>query len=502
MIRLTSFAGQRVAVFGLGGSGLACARALDAGGADVLAWDDNAHGRERAQADGFNVCDIQSVDFGGLDALVLSPGVPLTHPKPHWVVARAHDAGCPVIGDMELFFRQRAVTCPDAPVVAITGTNGKSTTTALIAHLLRALGCDVEMGGNIGKAVLTLEPPSMSRVHVLEVSSYQIDLAPSLMPTVGVLLNLSPDHLDRHGTMEHYASVKERLVSASERVVVGVDDAWTRDIAQRTGGGARVYPITIGKGSSVVPQFYAIGTTLFSHERSGAVGTSETLGSLEGAKALKGPHNVQNALAGVGCVRALADWWEVRGGAVEAVGRVPYGELWDVERLMAALKEFSGLPHRFEIIGRKDGVLFINDSKATNANSTQTALSAFDGGIYWIAGGLAKDGGIEPLAPLLSRVAKAYLIGAAADAFGETLDGRVVFEKCGTLERAVEAAARDAAVAVSAGRNASEIVVLLSPACASFDQFANFEVRGDAFRRVVADLGVAQADKDEGGAGS
>ncbi len=224
MTPVTVFAGKTLALFGLGGSGLATDRALVAGGIEVACWDDNQASRDKAAAEGLSIVDLASADWSGFAAFVLSPGVPLTHPKPHWTVEKANAANVPVIGDIELFFLERAKLAPDAPVICITGTNGKSTTTALIAHVLAAAGRDVQMGGNIGTAVLALAPPARDRIHVIECSTFQIDLAPSLKPTVGIQMNLTPDHLDRHGSLESYAGIKERLVAAADIAVVGVDD--------------------------------------------------------------------------------------------------------------------------------------------------------------------------------------------------------------------------------------------------------------------------------------
>ncbi|HEY8215325.1 MAG TPA: Mur ligase family protein, partial [Methylocystis sp.] len=269
MIRCTAFSGKKVAVFGLGASGLASAQALIAGGASVAAWDDNEAGRAAAAKAGITVEDLRSADWTRFAALVLAPGVPLTHPEPHWTVDKARAANVEVIGDIELFARERARHCPDAPFIAITGTNGKSTTTALVAHLLKSLGHDAQMGGNIGRAILTLEPPARDRFHVVEMSSFQIDLTPTLRPTAGVLLNVTPDHIDRHGTVEAYAAVKERLVEGAEAAVIGVDDDLTRLIAARLASGGELYPFTTGKSPSIVPRLYAIGTTLVVHEQEG-----------------------------------------------------------------------------------------------------------------------------------------------------------------------------------------------------------------------------------------
>ena len=254
MIPVTTFAGKKVALFGLGGSGLASASALLAGGADVVGFDDNTQSVTKANAAGIPTADLHGIDWSRIAALVLAPGVPLTHPAPHWTVQRAHKAGVEVIGDIELFCRQRRALAPDAPFVAITGTNGKSTTTALIAHLVASAGMDAQLGGNIGTAILSLAPPQANvseppRVHVIECSSYQIDLAPSLDPSVGILINLSEDHLDRHGTMEHYAAVKARLVAGVQpngTAIVGVDDEWCRAIADDLArGGKRVARVSV-----------------------------------------------------------------------------------------------------------------------------------------------------------------------------------------------------------------------------------------------------------------
>lgn len=487
MIRATTFAGKTVAVFGLGGSGMAAVRALIAGGAQVAAWDDGTAAREAAAKDGITVVDLTTADWSRFAALVLAPGVPLTHPKPHWTVERAQAAGIEIIGDVELFCRERAARLPDSAFIAISGTNGKSTTTALIAHLLDELGFDVQMGGNIGKAILTLEPPARDRVHVIEMSSYQIDLSPTVTPSVGVLLNVTPDHLDRHGTIEHYASVKERLVAAADAAVVAIDDAWTAHAAARLEDSGKLYAITAGKGAGMVPRLYAIGSSLFVHEKSGSYATSEEITDLDGIASLRGAHNVQNALAALAALRALQDLADKSAVALDAAG--DKRRIWDPKRLAEGLETFPGLAHRMEQVAQAGSVIFINDSKATNADSTDKALASFQGDIHWIAGGRAKSGGITSLEQHFGRIARAYLIGEAADEFARTLEGRVDFVRCGSLETAVAAAAKDAALVQ--GR---EAVVLFSPACASFDQFRNFEERGDTFRRIVEGLpDVAQS---------
>ena len=430
MIPCTTMRGREVALFGLGGSGFATAEALREGGAEPLVWDDNPDSVARAREAGFRAQDLREADWSSLAALVLAPGVPLTHPKPHWTVELARNAGVEVIGDIELFCRERAAHAPDAPFVAITGTNGKSTTTALIAHILREAGRDVQMGGNIGVPILALEPPALDRVHVVECSSYQIDLAPSLNPSVGVLLNITPDHLDRHGSFENYAAIKERLVARADRAVIAADDATTRAIAGRIAGA-----VDVGRQAG--------GGEAPAHDN----------------LVLRGPHNAQNVAAAAATCALL----EVSRGTIET-----------------ALATFPGLAHRMEPVPGPDGVVCINDSKATNADAAAPALSSFES-VHWIAGGLPKDGGIEPLRGHFGRVARAYLIGEAAPQFAATLGETVPYEIAGTLDVAVRRATHDATMAGGG-------VVLFSPAAASFDQFRNFEERGEAFRAAVRDV--------------
>ena len=464
MIPVTIFAGKKVAVFGLGGSGLVSASALLAGGADVVAFDDDALSVAKANAAGIPTADLHNIDWSRIAALVLAPGVPLTHPVPHWVAALARTAGIEVIGDIELFCRERRSLAPHAPFVAVTGTNGKSTTTALVAHLAASAGMDAQLGGNIGTAILSLAPPRAGRiqpvrVYVIECSSYQIDLAPTLDPSVGILINLSEDHLDRHGTMEHYASVKERLVAGVPKdgtAIVGVDDAWCRTIADRLDrSGTRVVRISIRR--ELTEGLYVEAGRIMR----ATGGAASAIADLNGIGALRGLHNAQNAA----CAAAAA----------LALGLPPAA-------IQAGLRSFPGLAHRMEEVGRCGAVLFVNDSKATNADSAAQALACF-GDIFWIAGGRAKTGGIESLRDFFPRIRKAYLIGEAAEEFAATLGSAVPHEIAGTLDKALAAAARDAETAP-----AREPVVLLSPACASFDQYRNFEARGDAFRALVHEL--------------
>jgi UDP-N-acetylmuramoylalanine--D-glutamate ligase len=459
MIPVTSFAGKTVAVFGLGGSGLASCHALKAGGAEVIAGDDSADNIAKAAQAGFITTDLRKVSWANFAALVLTPGAPLTHPLPHWSVLMAREAGVEVIGDIELFCRERRRHAPDAPFVAITGTNGKSTTTALIAHLMRVAGYDTQMGGNIGTAILSLEPPRMGRVHVIEMSSYQIDLAPSLDPSVGILLNVSEDHIDRHGTLEHYAAVKERLVAGVQKqgtAIVGVDDGWSRNTADRIEqAGQRVVRISVK--NPLADGIYVERETILR----AAGGARSEIARIGGIGSLRGLHNAQNAACAAACALAL-------------------GVSQDV--LQNGLRSFPGLAHRMEQVGRRRNVLFVNDSKGTNADAAAHALSSFSD-IFWIAGGKPKLGGITGLSEYFPRIRKAYLIGEAAAEFSGTLGDRVPHEISETLEVAVANAARDAEAS-----GLADPVVLLSPACASFDQYRNFEIRGAAFRDLVTAL--------------
>ncbi|MGV1823657.1 Mur ligase family protein [Agrobacterium vitis] len=517
MIPVTSFSDRSVALFGLGGSGLATARALVAGGASVTVWDDNPDSVEKARVEGLEARDLRQIDWSRLSAFVLSPGVPLTHPKPHWTVDMAKAAGVEIIGDIELFVRERRAKAPDCPFIAITGTNGKSTTTALVGHILRHNGYDVQMGGNIGTAVLTLEPPAPDRYYVVECSSYQIDLAPGIDPTAGILLNLTPDHLDRHGSMENYAAVKERLVSGSGVAIIGVDDDYCKTIAERqervraanshsglreappsalpgispSGGeikdAAAQFPFSVAPEATVLSMPISplegemsgrteggasrrvIRISQHTHLQDGLYNRDhrifrgdDLIADLNGIATLRGSHNAQNAAAAI--------------AACLTVGL-------SKEQIQAGLSSFAGLKHRMQPVGRRGHVVFVNDSKATNAEASAPALSSYER-IYWIAGGLPKQGGIASLSPLFPRIAKAYLIGEAASGFAATLGNAVTYEISGTLDRALAHASADA----QDDGNGGEVAVMLSPACASFDQYKNFEVRGEAFVSLVAGL--------------
>ncbi|MEM1287795.1 MAG: UDP-N-acetylmuramoyl-L-alanine--D-glutamate ligase [Pseudomonadota bacterium] len=454
MIPVTCFAGKKVALFGLGGSGLSTAKALREGAATVIAWDDHDHARQQARSAGIDVRNLHQASLKGFDALVLSPGVPLTHPEPHAVVKLAHEAQISIIGDIELFFLERARAAFDGPVVAITGTNGKSTTTALIAHALNELGVDVAMGGNIGVPALELPPFTPGRHYVLECSSYQIDLAPSIAPTIGVHLNLAEDHLARHGSMQNYATIKERLVASAETAVIGVDDAFSRAIADRRRT-SRASFCLISASEQVSQGVFSRNGDVFFATEDGV----RKLFDLKGAESLRGWHNAQNVCAAVASLIALDI---------------------DAEKIGAAIRSFPGLSHRMEFVGEIENVRVINDSKATNADAAAHALASFSN-IYWIVGGEPKSDGIEPLNEFFPQIVKAYLVGEAQDRFAQTLGGKVSHVKCETVEAATKLALSDAIT-----DRRVDATVLLSPACASFDQFKSFEARGDAFKRAVS----------------
>jgi len=435
------FAGTRVAVLGLGRAGLPAARRLRDLGARVTAWDDGAAAREAAG-------DLRVAVPEEFDLLLISPGIPHRGPKAHPVALRAAAIGAPVLCDVEFLFRAVRAAGSRARFVGITGTNGKSTTTALLDHLARAAGLAVATGGNLGPAALDMPVLPDGGVYILEMSSYSAERLDRARFDLGALLNLSPDHLDRHGSMAGYAAAKARVLAGNDLAVIGTDDADTRAVAAAHAG--PVIPIS---GSTPRPGgVWAEGTVL--RDDAGPIA------DLSDAPALPGPHNAQNAAAAAALALALG---------------IPHATI------AAALLTYPGLPHRQERVGEVGGVAFLNDSKATNADSAAYAL-ACHGRVVWIAGGVPKAGGIAPLAPLFPRVAEALLIGEAAEDFAATLAAHGVPHRVvGTLEAAVPAA-------LAAARATGSGAVLLSPACASFDQFRSFEARGDAFRALVAAL--------------
>ncbi|MEO1193474.1 MAG: UDP-N-acetylmuramoyl-L-alanine--D-glutamate ligase [Pseudomonadota bacterium] len=446
-------AGRHYAVLGLGRSGLSAGQALLASGAAVSAWDDQAETRAAADAAGLSATPLEGLDWAGVSALVLSPGVPHSFPTPHPAAAAAKAAGVPLIADVELFAQSK----PLAPVAAITGTNGKSTTTALIAHLLRYSQRSVAEGGNLGPPVLRLPQLGVEGVYVLELSSYQLELVESLHPRVAVFLNITPDHLDRHGGFEGYLAAKERIFGgqrAEDLAIVGVEEEAGALLADRlvTAGRTRVLRLSMTEtlpGGLYLRDGWLIDDT---------AGRATRLLPLASLPRLPGRHNAQNVAAAYAACRGL--------GLTKAA-------------ILKALPHFPGLAHRQELVAEQDGLRFVNDSKATNAEAAAKALASYDR-IYWIAGGRPKEGGLSGLDAFYPRIRRAFLIGEAQEDFARSLAGKVTADCCGTLEAAVAAATKAARAEPEPGA-----VVLLSPACASFDLFPNFEARGEAFRAAV-----------------
>lgn len=463
---------QSYAVLGLGVSGLATATALRSAGLPVVVWDDAADRRAAAEAHGFTARDLAADGAAGIDRLVLSPGIPRTYPAPHPAIVACTAAGGKIIGDIDLLAEAR----PHARLIGITGTNGKSTTTALIGHLLTEAGVANAVGGNLGPAALTLPDPGPNGWTVLELSSYQLETLTAPRWAMAVFLNLSNDHLDRYPDMAAYCAAKERLIhhlAAGATAVVGVDDIWTQGVADRAAAkGLRVVPISadrpLARGVSAPAGLLV----------DGASGT--TVLDLREAKSLPGTHNWQNACAAYAVAKAVG---------------VP------AEVIAEGLRTFPGLAHRQqrvrELPSASGGrIVFVNDSKATNAEAAAKALSSYDA-IYWIAGGRPKAGGLEPIDPYRHRIRAAFLIGEGQDKVAAYLDGHVPYERHSSLARAVEAA-----YARALADRVDSAVVLLSPACASWDQFASFAARGEAFEAAAAGLSarlLAHPDRAAGG---
>jgi UDP-N-acetylmuramoylalanine--D-glutamate ligase len=465
MIPVRGYHGAKVAVLGLGRSGLATAHALRAGGAEVLCWDDNAAPREAAQAMGFAITQLTSAEaFGDIEALIVSPGIAHLYPSANLVVAAACRAGVRVDNDIGLFFRSFATSewhnfDQQPKVIAITGSNGKSTTSALIHHLLTTAGRSAQLAGNIGRGVLDIDPACDGDVVVLELSSYQTELARALTPDIAVFTNLSPDHLDRHGGLGGYFAAKRRLFveGGPDRAIIGIDEPEGQMLANQLSEGRgddRVIDISVtGKLTGPGWHVFARKGFLAEYRKLRQVASID----LRGMASLPGAHNHQNACAAYAVCRTL--------------GLAP-------RVIEAGLASFAGLPHRSQVIAKTDGVRYVNDSKATNVDSATKALQAFDN-IRWICGGLQKDGGLEAVQPALGRVRKAYVIGREAAVFAMQLPCET--EVCTTMAVAVARARAEAAPGDT---------VLLAPAAASFDQYDNFEQRGDDFTRQVT--GAAQ----------
>ncbi len=456
MIHIPPFTEKPVGVLGLGRSGLAAAQALRQSGFKTWAWDDNAVAREKAEGLGLELADPMTRDWTRAGALVLSPGIPHTHPEPHAAVARAKAAGCPVIGDVDLLARSQ----PEATFIGITGTNGKSTTTALIGHILERAGRTIQVGGNLGPPVLEMEPLDRDGIYVLEMSSYQLELTPNARFDVAVLLNVSPDHLERHGGMAGYLAAKKRIFEnqkGKSTAIVGIDDERSRAVFKEIEAEGKIKAVPVSGCAPAKGGVYAEDGVLY--DETG--GTRKRVMDLKGVPALPGVHNRQNAAAAYAATSAMG---------------VP------ADGIAAAIKSYPGLAHRQELVAVIDGISYVNDSKATNPDACARALGSYSH-IYWIAGGQPKKGSLDAIEPYLGRVRHAFLIGEAEDPISRAIVGKVSFSRSETLDVAV-AHARHYALA----DGAENPVVLLSPACASFDQFKNFETRGEAFRALVEDL--------------
>lgn len=456
MIRIPALSGRKVAVMGLGVAGLATVRALAESGAEVLAWDDTPAARTRVEDEGIRTTDLATIDWAGVDSLVLSPGIPHTFPVPHPAAAAARAAGVEIICDVDLLGRaQRGAT-----YVGITGTNGKSTTTALVGHIVEATGRPLEVGGNLGPPALGFEPLGVGGTYVLELSSYQLERITSIAFDVAILLNISQDHLDRHGGMDGYIAAKLKLFDlfdGRQRAIVGVDDPDSRKIADeisrqsdhclvKVSGKCRLDNGVGVEDGVLIDDHWGEGTRI----------------DLTQIPTLPGAHNWQNAAAAYAACRAL--------------------DLAPVS-IALAMNSFPGLPHRQELVTKIGRVAYVNDSKATNADAAARALSSYRR-VYLIAGGQSKEAGYSAFEPYVDRIGGAYAIGAAADELAEFFEGKAPVSRCGTLDRAVA----EAHAAAQADVGGDDPVVLLSPACASFDQFPSFAARGDAFRSYVADL--------------
>jgi UDP-N-acetylmuramoylalanine--D-glutamate ligase len=453
MIITTAYSGKTVGVLGLGRSGNATVAALAAGGAKVVMWDDvpNANKMQDMAFHSARAMPPEQWPWGELAAFIISPGIPLTHPA----AVRAREMHCPILGDIELLYE----SCPQARYIGITGTNGKSTTTALIGHILTHAGLKPQVGGNLGTAALSLSPLGEGGTYVLEMSSYQLDLLQRTKFDIAVHLNLSPDHLERHGDMDGYLAAKRHIFDRqgnNDMAVVGIDDAYSEGlcralIAEKT---RRVIPISAM--GPVQQGVFAQGGNIISR-----LEKTERVADISRIPSLRGAHNGQNAAASYAVCLA-------------------YG--LSHEAIVEAMQSFPGLPHRMQWLGTIGGVQFVNDSKATNSDAAEKALLTYDP-IYWIAGGVAKEGGIESLLKYAPRIAHAFLIGEAEEMFAQVLEGHVPYTRCGTMEAAF---AQAALMARKEGKK--DAAVVLAPACASFDQYKNFEERGAHFVRLVEEL--------------
>lgn len=455
MIGLSSYVetlgGKPVAVFGLGSSGVSVSKALVEAGAKVVAWDDKEESRNQIADLDIELQDLCETNLQDFSFLVLAPGIPYTF-EPHPVVVNAQKHDVEIIGDLELLHR-----CGHGlKTIGITGTNGKSTTTALMTYVLNQCGVKSKMGGNIGKAVFDLEVNS-DDVLVLEISSYQMDLCPMFRPDISVLLNITPDHLDRHGGMLPYVEAKGKIMEGEGTGIICVDDDFTQEIFNKTffSGDRKVFPVSMR--SKIDEGHYLLGSDLYENH----AGEEKLVGHFEGFHNLKGRHNLQNAV----CTYVVA----------KNMGL-------EIQNILKAFGSFPGLPHRQYVLRKEGNVSYINDSKATNGEAAAKALASYDN-IYWIVGGQSKEGGLQGLEIFRDRVKKAYVIGEASEEFSFWLSkNRFLHEVCSTLDVATRQAHADAL------QSKSESIILLSPACASWDQFSSFEERGNYFAEQVEQL--------------
>lgn len=425
--------GKPIAIFGLAKSGIATFHACKKAGIETVLWDDNGVNIDKMKAEGAAIEDLTQADFSRFSLLCMAPGVPLTHPAPHPVVVQAQKAGCEIVSDIELFYRSHKNT----RTIAITGSNGKSTTTALIGHVLKEAGFESAVGGNIGEAMLSVEQLSDNGIYVLELSSFQLDLCIQYAPTVAAFINISPDHLDRHGSLEGYIKAKERIFNGKGITVIGVDDEHSLKVAEKvqTKGDRKVIRVSFRDQLPV---------------------------DMKECKALQGDHNKQNAVIAFAACKAI--------GVKE-------------EDIIKAFKTFPGLAHRQKFVANINGVDYINDSKATNDDAAAVALKTFKN-IYWIVGGKSKSAGYAECEKYYGNVRKGFLIGKAAEEIAESLKHHnIAYSMSETIDRAIEEAKKQAEADGVQGA-----VVLLSPACASFDQFNSFEHRGDVFSEMVLKL--------------
>ncbi|WP_370931850.1 UDP-N-acetylmuramoyl-L-alanine--D-glutamate ligase [Bartonella sp. DGB1] len=454
MIVAKTFIDKKVAIVGLGQSGLVTAHALIAGNAQVFCWDDDENIRKKAELAGLKICNLKTANWAEFDYLVLSPAIALNYPEPHWSVIKAKQANVPVIGDVEIFIREwknflieNNLSYHDCPLITISGTNGKSTTTALLEYLLKNINYKTQIGGNIGIAILSLEPFEKDKYYIIELSSYQIDLSPSLYSTIALLLNITPDHIDRHKNFYNYSRIKRRLVENSNIALLNVDDENIRKIKL-----TNAYKVSIKDKKT----YYRI-------ENNNFIAGDEILTNLGKLDNLPGEHNLQNLAM-----------------ALAAIAYITNNKIKDIKDI---INNFNALPHRLEQVRKYKNIIFVNDSKATNAQATKQALLAFNN-IHWIVGGVAKEGGIKELLPILQNVTHAYLIGEAAQEFAQDLVGQVKYDICHNMETAVVKSFQNAISQTSNKQN----IILLSPACASFDQFDNYLQRGDKFKQLVQQI--------------